>query len=121
MPPDEARKYLAYFRIGLGAMWFTPRLGAKIFGLDPHNNDGVALLARLFAVRDLALGLGLLQSRGADADRLIDLGIMVDAADVAALVLAAGKKDVGARTLLLGGGAAGLALALGLMGRASDA
>lgn len=117
MQPNDARKYLALLRMGLGAMWIAPRFGAKMFGLDPDNNDGVKMLARLFAVRDLAMGLSLKQASGAEADRQIDLGIMVDAGDVAALVLAAARKDIGAKTLILGGGAALAAVGLGLLAR----
>lgn len=119
MQSAEARRYLAFLRIGLGVMWLTPRLGARLLGMDPEQK-GVTLLARLFVVRDLALGLSLLQSSGADADRQVDLGIMVDAADLSAIVMAAGKKDIGARTLLLGGLTAGAAVALGVMARAED-
>ncbi len=120
MQPAEARTYLAYLRIGLGAMWLAPGLGAKMFGLDP-DQKGVKLLARLFAVRDLALGLSLLQSDGSDADRQVDLGVMVDGADLAALVMAAGRKDIGAKTLMLGGLTAGAAVAMGVMARRVDA
>lgn len=117
MQTRDARTYLAYLRLGLGAMWLAPGMGAKIFGLDPEGQSATKFLARLFAIRDLALGAALLQADGADADRQVDLGIMVDAADFAAIVMAASRKEIGARTLLLGGGAAGAALALGLMGR----
>ncbi len=119
MQPAEARRYLAYLRMGLGAMWVAPRVGAKLFGMDPEQK-GVPMLARLFAVRDLALGMALLQASGAEADRQVDLGIMVDGADLAAIVMAAGRKDVGVRTLLLGGVTAGAAVALGLMARGED-
>jgi hypothetical protein len=119
MQPAEARTYLSYVRMGLGAMWLAPGLGAKLFGLDPQQK-GVKMLARLFAVRDLALGMALRQADGAEADRQVDLGIMVDAADLAALVMAAARKDIGAKTLLLGGATAGVAVALGVMARADD-
>lgn len=117
MEPSEARRSLAYLRLGLGAMWIAPGLGARIFGLDPEGQPATKMLARLFAARDLALGAALLQARGGEADRLVDLGMAVDAADLAALVLAAGRREIGARTLLLGGAAAGAAVVLGLLGR----
>lgn len=116
MTPNQARRNLAYFRMGLGSMWVAPRLGAKLFGMDPEQ-DGVTFLARLFAVRDLALGLSLMQSSGADADRQVDVGIMVDALDLVAILMGAARKDIGARTVVLGGGAAAAALMMGLLGR----
>lgn len=117
MEPADARRVLAYVRLGLGAMWPAPGLGAKLFGLDPDADGSLRMMARLFAIRDLVLGLALLQSDGEDQDRLVDLGMVVDAADLAAIVLAASRKQVGARTLLLGGSAAAGALTLGFMGR----
>jgi hypothetical protein len=44
---------------------------------------------------------------------------MVDAGDVAALVMAAARKDIGAKTLILGGGTALAAVGLGLLARES--
>ncbi|MEE8600000.1 hypothetical protein [Euzebya tangerina] len=119
MEPANARKYLGTIRMGLGALWLTPRVGARFFGLEPEN-DGIAFLARLFAARDLALGAALLQASGADVARQVDLGIMVDSLDLAAVLFAALRKDIGARTLLLAGTTAGAAIALGLMGRELD-
>lgn len=120
MDPQDARRALAYLRLGLGALWPVPGLGARLFGLDPKAEPSVKVMGRLFAVRDIALGALLLQSRGADADRQVDLGIMVDAADLAAIVMAASRKQVPARLLFLGGTAAGAALVLGIMGREVD-
>lgn len=120
MEPTDARRALAYLRLGLGAMWPTPRLGARLFGIDVEDQPAVAMLARLFAVRDVALGAMLLQARGAEADRQVDLNIMVDAADLAAILIAGARKQLGARTVLLGGGAAAAAVALGVMGRRAD-
>lgn len=117
MDPQTARRTLAWFRLGLGAMWITPALGARVFGLDPEGQPSTKFLARLFAIRDVALGAMLLQAKGAEADRQVELGILVDGADLAAIAMAAGRKEVGARTLLLGGLAAGFATVLGIMGR----
>lgn len=120
MDPADARRTLAYLRLALGALWPVPGLGAKVFGIDPEAQPSVRLMARLFAVRDLALGLSLLQASQADADRQVDLGILVDTADLVAIVAAASRKQVPARMVLLGGTLAGSAIALGLMGRRVD-
>lgn len=119
MEPRDARRYLAYLRLGIGMMWFAPRLGAKLFGLDPQDQPSVTFLARLFAVRDAAMGVAMLKAEGDAADRLVDLGLVVDGADLAAAVMAGARKEIGLRATLLGGGAAGAAVMLGLLGRES--
>lgn len=119
MEPRDARRYLAYLRLGLGAMWLAPRMGAKLFGLDPQDQPSVTFMTRIFAVRDAALGAAMLQAEGDAADRLVDLGLMVDGADLAAAVMAGARKEIGLRTTFLVGGAAGGAFVLGLLGRES--
>jgi len=50
-------KALAGLRIMIGlASWTAPRLAGRIFGLDPEGNPQAPYLARLFGVRDVALG-----------------------------------------------------------------
>ena len=78
------------------------------------------MLARLFAARDLALGVALLQARGAEADRQVDIGIALDVSDLVALVLAASRKDISGRTLLMGGSLAAVVAGLGVLGRRVD-
>ena len=118
MHPSLARTSLASLRIGMGVMWLAPRFGARMLGVDPEAQSAVAMMSRLFAVRELVLGAMLLNADGSgDRDRVVEMGILVDAADVVAIVLAASRKEVGARTLLLGGGAAAAALAFGVIAR----
>ncbi|HUG83368.1 MAG TPA: hypothetical protein VMM13_02325 [Euzebya sp.] len=117
MLPSDARKNLAYLRLGLGAMWLTPAVGARLFGVDPEEQASVKLMGRLFAARGVAMAFALLKAEGAEADRQIDLNIAVDSADLAAVLMAASRREIGIRTLLLGGGAAAAALYLGLVGR----
>ena len=38
--------------------WATPRLAGKAFGLDADDNPQSPYLARLFGIRDIALGVG---------------------------------------------------------------
>ncbi len=121
MDPLAARRALAALRMTFGASWLMPKVGARLFGLDPDDHHGIVLLTRLFAIRDVALGAALLRADEAEGDRQVDLGIMVDTADLIALVAAAIRKDIGVRTLLLGGLGASGAIALGLMGRRPDA
>lgn len=117
MEPMQARRAIAYLRMGLGALWPTPAVGAKVFGVDADAEPSFRLMARLFAIRDLALGAALLQADEEEGDRLVDLGIVVDAADLVAIVLAGARRQVGARMVLLGGTTAATAVGLGLMAR----
>lgn len=117
MEPLAARRVIAVLRLGFGASWLIPRVGGRLFGLDPDDNDGVVLLTRIFAIRDVALGAALLQASEAEGDRQVDLGIMVDSADLVALIAAAARKDIGARALVLGSLGACGAILLGLMAR----
>lgn len=108
---------LVAVRFAFGAMWPIPRVGARMFGLDPSEQPALPLVGRLFAGRDLALGAALLQAEGADLQRQLDLGIAVDALDLAALTFAALRRQIGARTYLFGGLTAAAALTLGVMAR----
>ena len=73
--------------IGVAA-WLTPRLSGRLFGLDPDANPQASYLGRLFGVRDVALGIGLRSSNGAERQQWLRLGVACDLADAAAGVLA---------------------------------
>ena len=74
--------------------WLAPRLSGRLFGLDPAANPQLPYVARLFAIRDLALAVGLQSSEG-DARRLwIQMGIASDAADAVAGVLAGRRGEL---------------------------
>src|SRR5207245_5660578 len=52
-------KGLAGLRVAIGVTaWLFPNLAGRLFGLDPESNPQAPYLARLFGVRDIALGLG---------------------------------------------------------------
>jgi hypothetical protein len=73
------------------ASWLAPRVTGKLFGLDVAGNPQAPYLARLFGVRDVALGYGLATSDGAQRDAWLRIGIACDLADAAA-GLAAGRR-----------------------------
>lgn len=80
-------------RIGLGAvMLLAPGLGRRIFGVpNDQDNGSVRLLARLFGVRQVMLGVWALQVQGrsAEARKLCyQLNMACDAVDVVALGIA---------------------------------
>jgi hypothetical protein len=95
-------RQLAILRIIIGvSSWVMPRVAGKLFGLDTVGNPQAPYLARLFGIRDVALGVGALQSTGAAQKQWLQLGVMCDAAD--ALAGVAGKRDgsLGTGTSLL--------------------
>jgi hypothetical protein len=91
-------------------------------GMDPHANPQAAYMSRLFGVRDLTLGLGLVATRG-DARRLWwRLGILCDLGDAAAGALSArrGELPPGERVLVLFTGAGLVGASLGAAALLSD-
>jgi hypothetical protein len=82
-------KQLAALRLAIGGgAWAAPNTTGKLFGLDPVGNPQASYLARLFGVRDIVLGAGVLSTEGADRQRWLQFGIACDLADAAAGVLA---------------------------------
>lgn len=100
--------------IGVGA-WVAPRLSGRLFGLDPDNNPQTPYLARLFGVRDAALGYGLSTSQGAQRALWLRIGIACDLADAAAGVLAGRRGELPTFATALVTGTALSAAALGLV------
>jgi hypothetical protein len=98
---------IALFRILVGVVsWFTPGLAGRLFGLDVPANPQAPYLARLFGVRDLALGVGALQTSGDAQRHLLQLGMACDVADIAAGL--AGRRAGylnGLATVMVTGGA----------------
>ena len=89
MDSEQAIRSLAGVRVAIGtSAWATPRLAGKAFGLDADGNPQSPYLARLFGVRDLALGVGALTTTGDARRRWLALGLVCDAADAAAGVMA---------------------------------
>lgn len=89
MDNDQAIRSLAGLRMAIGtSAWATPRLAGKAFGLDSDGNPQSPYLARLFGIRDLALGVGALTTSGEARRQWLMLGMVCDAADAAAGVMA---------------------------------
>ncbi|HEY2161824.1 MAG TPA: hypothetical protein VGH24_10995 [Solirubrobacteraceae bacterium] len=99
--------------IGVGA-WLAPRLSGRMFGLDPAANPQAPYLGRLFGVRDIALGVGLSQSRGAERQQWLRIGVACDLADAAAGILAGRAGELPKRSTLLVTATALAAAAMGI-------
>ena len=105
---------LPALRIAIGAgAWAFPGLTGKLFGFKGMDDPETTYMGRLFGVRDVVLGAGVLASSG-DAKKLWwRLGILADAADAAASyqgLKAGGPK----RGMIMATGTALLAVGLGV-------
>ena len=86
---------LSLGRIVVGLMFFLrPDLAARIMGQDLERNPELALGARLFGSRDVALGTATLLAKGTARRNLVVAGIAVDAADAGAAALGFQDKSV---------------------------
>jgi hypothetical protein len=76
---------LAVIRLAVGGgSWLAPKVAGGAFGLDAEANPQSPYLARLFGVRDAALGVGLLTTTGEARKQWLKIGIACDAADLVA-------------------------------------
>lgn len=107
---------LPFIRMAIGAgAWALPQLTGPLFGFQSMDNQESVYFGRLFGVRDVILGVGLLSTEG-DAQRLWwRLGIVCDAADAAAGVLGF-RADAPKRAMVLSTATAASAVAMGVAG-----
>ena len=103
----------ARFAIG-SSSWIAPGLAGRAFGLDVPGNPQAPYLARLFGIRDLALGVGVQQNSG-DARRFwLMVGVACDIADAAAGVISGRDGSLPKVSAALVTGTAILAAGLGI-------
>lgn len=75
------------FAIGAGA-WAAPGVTGKVFGFkNIETNHEALFMARLFGVRDIALGAGALAAGKGGGKLWWQLGVLCDLADAAAGVI----------------------------------
>lgn len=121
MPDLQPARTLAGLRIAIGAgAWATPTLAGKLFGLDPDNNPQASYLARLFGIRDIALGIGTTASTGASRRLWWQLGIACDLMDAAAAGIGGRDGSLPKRAAVLAGGTALVAAGIGIAGLAAE-
>ena len=108
-------KQLAGTRMAIGAgAWAVPRISGRLFGLDVDGNPQAPYLARLFGVRDIALGIGLITSSGGPQAQWLRLGIACDLADAAAGVISGRNGELPPVATVLVTGTAVLAAGMGI-------
>jgi hypothetical protein len=121
MDNDQAIRSLAGVRLAIGtSAWATPNLAGRAFGLDSAANPQSPYLARLFGIRDVALGVGVLTTSGESRRRWLALGLLCDAADAAAGVLAGRGGYLPKLPTVLVTGTALVAVGLGAAALAGD-
>ncbi len=87
---------LGLARAGAGvAGLLAPRLAGRVMGLDAASAGSARFVMRLFATRDLALGLGTLAvSEPGERARWLGMTAAIDAADAAAALTAAARGQI---------------------------
>ena len=98
--------------IGAGA-WITPRFAGRLFGLDADANPQLPYVGRLFGIRDVALAAGLQLSSGKSRQLWLQLGIVCDAADTVAGLLAGRGGEISKKSTILVTAPALLGIGLG--------
>ncbi len=111
----DAAKTLVAIRanIGLGA-WLAPRLAGRLFGLDAEANPQLPYVARLFGARDVALGAGVAASSGSARRLWLQIGMVCDAADAVAGLIAGRNGEISKVSTVLVTSPALIGIGLGL-------
>jgi hypothetical protein len=103
-------------RSGIGAgAWIAPGLAGRLFGLDAVANPQLPYVGRLFGIRDVALAAGLQLSSGQSRQLWLQLGIVCDAADTVAGLLAGRNGAISKKSTILVTAPALLGIGLGLV------
>jgi hypothetical protein len=112
--PGPSVQSLAGLRLAIGVgAWLAPNLTGRMFGLDTAGNPQMVYMARLFGIRDIALGIGTLVASAEARPLWLKLGLLSDTADVGAAALAHHDGSVSAPVAGLLGGVAAAAAATG--------
>lgn len=119
--PTKAATAMSVLRAFAGASsWISPRHAWQIFLLGRMPADGsTGLISRLFGVRDLLLALGLRHPDASVRRAVLQAGIVIDSADIAATALAL-RAGAPRTTLLSVAAGAGLFVGLGAAALAAD-
>src|ERR1700761_2923719 len=95
-------KALVGIRAAIGLLtWLAPRLPARLFGISADANPQLPYVARLFAIRDLALAAGLRSSSGDGLRQWVRIGMACDAADAAAGLIAGRRGELSTLSTVL--------------------
>ena len=101
---------LAIGRVAVGTVALvSPSLAAKVFLLDSRANPSLPYMTRMFGSREIALGALTLAATGEARERLVQVGVAIDAADaftgISAAASGAVSKKAGVVLALVAAGA----------------
>jgi hypothetical protein len=118
----QARQTLVGIRGVLGAFaLLLPRVTGRIFGIDPEANPAAPYLARLFGIRELFMVAPFLDDELESTQQYaLEAGVVVDATDAAAGVLAGATGALPKRAAVMATGTALFATALGILALGDD-
>lgn len=85
----------------------SPTVTARLFGLSPASNPQIGYFARMFGVREIALGGLTLLAQGDNRRTMLLAGMAVDGGDAASGAIALARKEI---PLLAGVAMIGVAL-----------
>lgn len=121
VPASIPGKALTALRFGVGAgTWIAPERAGALYGLDVEGNPQGPYVGRLFAVRDAALGAGLVATAPHERRLWWQIGAACDLLDTAAAVIAWRHRQLDGKAAAMLAGTALLATALGLAAHAAD-
>lgn len=118
----QARQTLVAIRGVLGVFaLLLPRLTGRIFGIDPDANPAAPYLARLFGIRELFMVAPFLDDELESTQQYaLEAGVVVDATDAAAGVVAGATGALPKRAAVMVTGTALFATALGILALGDD-
>ena len=105
--------------VGIGS-WVAPKLVSRALAVDPDANPNSPYIMRLFGVRDVILGVGVLTTSGAERKRWLQAGLVCDLVDAAAAGVSAKEGSLGSTTAVMGAAAALGAVVLGALALHGD-
>ena len=115
----SSTKFLTFFRFAVGGgAWFLPLPTLKLFGLTSPPDDQEILGWRLFASREIAVGLGLVgffSPQAAVIKAILSMGVLFDSMDAVATLVAYSRGSITSYAAALAGGGAVLAAAVGTL------
>ncbi|MEU2425505.1 hypothetical protein ABZ619_31600 [Streptomyces sp. NPDC007851] len=115
MAPSVWLKLLTTGRFVVAASHLaTPGVIAQVFGMEMRGTPAVAY-GRMFAIRNAALGLGLLRlDTVSDPRAFLKLNVVIDAVDAVAFVNSGIRRDIAPRTSVLAAAVAMSAVVAGV-------
>lgn len=121
MSGDDFNKLLNGPRVAVGlASLLAPDQAFRGAGLDSRGNPQLPLMTRMFGVRDLVLGAGALTAGGGERRRWLQAGVVADAADAAAALIAHRGGYMSTPGAVMIGGVAVLATVAGVLALADE-